>query len=81
MRGALLVGLVALVAACKQTDCEKLERVPVAGVYKGGGSLGDERLLRVALDASGKQVVVTWTMMDGSRIRASYRVAKQRKEP
>lgn len=81
MRGALLLGLLTLLAACKQTDCTKLERMAVAGTYKGGGSLGEERLLRVGLAASSQQVVLTWTMLDGSRIRATYRVAKQRREP
>jgi len=77
----LLLGLLTLLTACKQTDCAKLERVAIAGAYKGGGALGEERLLRVRLTATSQQVVLTWTMMDGSRIRATYRVAKQRKEP
>jgi hypothetical protein len=83
VRGAVLsgLGLLTLLTACKQTDCEQLERAPVAGTYKGGGSLGEDRLLRVGLTASSQQVELTWTMMDGSRIRATYRVAKQRKEP
>ncbi len=67
-------------AACRQTRCEDLEAVPVSGSYKGGGSLGEERLLRVALDTSGKKVVLTYAMMDGSRIRATYRIKKKSKQ-
>lgn len=76
----LWIAALALLAGCKQTDCAKLERVAIPGAYKGGGSLGDERLLRVGLDAKDEKVVLTWTMMDGSRIRASYRVARRRTE-
>jgi hypothetical protein len=70
-----------LSAGCRRTRCEDLEAVPVAGVYKGGGSLGEERLLRVAVDTSGKKVVLTYAMMDGSRIRATYRVSKKSRQP
>jgi hypothetical protein len=68
-------------AGCKQSKCEDLEPVPVSGLYKGGGSLGEERLLRVGIDTTGKKVVLTYAMMDGSRIRATYRVAKKSKKP
>jgi hypothetical protein len=81
VRASVLLGLLTLLTGCRQTDCDKLERAPIAGTYKGGGALGEERLLRVGLAASSQQVVLTWTMMDGSRIRATYRVAKQRNEP
>jgi hypothetical protein len=68
-------------SGCKQTRCEDLEPVPVAGIYQGGGSLGDERMLRVGLDSSsGKKVILTWTNMDGSQIRATYRIAKKSKK-
>lgn len=80
MRQLLLLGALCLLAACNKTDCTKLERVAIPGAYKGGGSLGEERLLRVGLDAKDDKVVLTWTMMDGSRIRASYRVARRRSE-
>ncbi|HEY6881702.1 MAG TPA: hypothetical protein VI299_26930 [Polyangiales bacterium] len=72
--------LIASLASCRQTRCEDLEAVPIAGVYKGGGSLGEERLLRVAIDATGKKVVLTYAMMDGSKIRATYRVSKKTKK-
>ncbi|HEX5655651.1 MAG TPA: hypothetical protein VFX59_00580 [Polyangiales bacterium] len=79
MMRALLV-LVALSAGCKQSRCEDIQAAPVAGLYKGGGSLGEDRLLRVAVDTSGKKVVLTYAMMDGSRIRATYRIGKKSKQ-
>lgn len=62
---------------CRQTRCEDLIAEPVAGSYRAGGSLGKERLLRVSLDASEQEVVLTFTTLDGSRIRAKYRVSKK----
>ena len=63
--------------ACRKTRCEDLEAAPIAGKYRGGGSLGEERMLNVALEATSKQVVLTYTAMDGSHIRAKYRVVKR----
>lgn len=78
MRGALVAAAVLmLVGGCWRTPCEELEAAPLAGTYKGGGTLGGERMLRVAVEATPKQVVLTYTAMDGSRIRAKYRVAKR----
>jgi hypothetical protein len=79
VKGALLILMFALTPGCTETRCEELKRVTVNGVYQGGGSLGEERLLRVGVTASSDQVLLTWTMKDGSRIRASYRVAKKLK--
>jgi hypothetical protein len=53
---------------------------PVAGSYHGGGSLGEERMLRVTLASSTKQVELSYTNMDGSQIKATYRVSKKRKK-
>lgn len=79
-RWLMLALMLASLAACKRTRCEDLQAVPIAGVYKGGGSLGEQRLLRVRLEASGKKVVLTYAMMDGSQIRATYRVSKKTKK-
>lgn len=76
----LVAALLLSCAGCKRSRCEDIEAVPVAGVYKGGGSLGEERLLRVGVDTRGKKVVLTYAMMDGSRIRATYRVSKKSKQ-
>ena len=67
-------------SGCRKTRCEDLAAVPVAGVYTGGGSLGQERMLRVSLLASGDQVALSYTTMDGSQIRAIYRVLKKGKK-
>jgi hypothetical protein len=72
--------VLALVCGCKRTRCEDLQAMPVAGLYKGGGSLGEERLLRVAVDATSSKVVLTYAMMDGAKIRATYRIAKKSKK-
>jgi hypothetical protein len=75
-----LIAALLLSAGCKRSRCEDIQAAPVAGIYKGGGSLGDERLVRLAVDTSGKKVVLTYAMMDGSRIRATYRVSKKSKQ-
>ena len=69
--------LAALASGCRKSRCEDLTPVPIAGVYAGGGSLGEERMLRVSLLASGTQVALTYTTMDGSQIRAIYRAIKK----
>ena len=69
-----------LAGGCRKSRCEDLRPVPIAGVYAGGGSLGEERLLRVSLLASGTQVALTYTTMDGSQIRAVYRALKKGKK-
>jgi hypothetical protein len=74
-----LIAALLLSAGCKKSRCEDIQAAPIAGVYKGGGSLGEDRLLRVAVDTRGEKVVLTYAMMDGSRIRATYRVSKKSK--
>jgi hypothetical protein len=59
---------------CGRTPCEELVPAPIVGSYTGSGTLGDERLLKVSLEASERQVVLSYTTKDGSRIRALYRV-------
>lgn len=81
MSRLVLLLLPALLPACRETRCEELRPAPMAGEYRGGGSLGDERLLRVGLKATDDRVLVTWTMKDGSRIRATYSVKKKLKKP
>ncbi|MDB4987849.1 MAG: hypothetical protein JWN04_3027 [Myxococcaceae bacterium] len=80
----LLVSLAAStptsVAGCRATRCEDLQAEPNAGDYRGGGSLGEERLLDVSLKATSKQVVLTYTGRDGSRIHAIYRITKKSKK-
>ena len=77
-RTLVLVVLAMLACAgCRRTRCEDLVAAPLAGKYRGGGSLGPDRLLNVALVASTKEVVLTYTALDGSRIRAKYRVTKR----
>lgn len=71
---------VVLLGGCRKSRCEDLTPVPMAGVYTGGGSLGKERMLRVSLLASGNQVALSYTTMDGSQIRAIYRVLKKGKK-
>ena len=73
--------LLVLLVGCSKTPCEQLEAAPIAGTYKGGGTLGSERMLRVGLKAEAQHVVLTYTSMDGARIRAKYRVAKRLKKP
>jgi hypothetical protein len=77
----LALVLAALLSGCRKPRCEDLETAEVGGLYKGGGTLGDERLLRVSVNAAPKQVVLTYTAMDGSRIRAQYQVTKKKKLP
>lgn len=81
MRLVFVVALVALACGCRKPRCEDLEPAEVGGIYKGGGTLGEERLLRVSVNAAPKQVVLTYTAMDGSRIRALYRVTKKKRLP
>lgn len=64
-------------SGCRRTPCEELVAAPIAGTYRGGGTLAEARLLKVALEASAQQVVLTYTTLDGSRIRAKYRVTKK----
>lgn len=79
-RALVLLALLGATVGCKRTRCEDLEAVPVHGVYQGGGSLGEDRLLRVGIDTTGTKVVLTYAMMDGSQIRATYRVSKKSKQ-
>lgn len=79
MKARALVCLLALMAlgmGCR-TKCEDLVAESLPGSYRGGGSLGDERLLNVAVDADAKQVALTFTTKDGARVRALYRVDKK----
>ncbi|MET0340815.1 MAG: hypothetical protein ABW252_07420 [Polyangiales bacterium] len=71
--------VVLLVGGCRETRCEDLEPVPVSGDYRGGGSLGGERLLNVSLTAKGKDVELRYTSREGSKIRAKYKVTKKLK--
>jgi hypothetical protein len=80
-RVALLVALAALTVGCRMPRCEDLQPAPIEGKYRGGGTLGEERLLRVVVEASAKQVSFSYTTMDGSRVRAKYTITKKRKEP
>jgi hypothetical protein len=78
----LLVAPLALAAACKKTSrCEDLLPEPNAGSYRGGGSLGEDRLLDVSLEANLKEVVLSYTSRDGSKIRAKYKVTKKTRKP
>ncbi|HVZ31239.1 MAG TPA: hypothetical protein VG963_02375 [Polyangiaceae bacterium] len=70
----------ALACGCQKTRCEDLVPASLAGKYLGGGSLGEQRLLHVALDVTAQQVVLRYTAQDGSRIRATYRVKKKKLE-
>jgi hypothetical protein len=71
-----------LASACKKTSrCEDLLPEPNAGSYRGGGSLGEERLLDVSLEADLKEVVLSYTTRDGSKIRAKYKVTKKTRKP
>ncbi len=67
-------------SGCRATRCDEFVAEPNAGDYRGGGSLGEDRMLDVSLKATSKQVVLTYTSRDGSRIRAFYRVAKKSKK-
>ena len=81
MRGPMQALLLALLlAGCRETKCEDLEPVPVAGEYRGGGSLGADRLLNVGLIAKGTDVELRFTASDGSKIRAKYKVTKKLKK-
>jgi hypothetical protein len=64
-------------AACGPTPCEELIVEPLVGSYRSGGTLGEQNLLKVSLQASSKQVVLSFTTKDGSRVRALYRVTKK----
>jgi hypothetical protein len=75
----MLTATLALLPSCRQTRCEDLVAEPIVGSYRGGGSLGEQRLLKVSLDASEKEVVLSYTTRDGSRIHAKYRVLKKTK--
>jgi len=66
-----------LAAGCGPTRCEDYTPVAIGGTYKGGGSLGGERLLNVSLEAGAKQVTLTYTDLDGARVKATYRVLKK----
>lgn len=78
----LLVAPLALLFACKKTSrCEDLLPEPNAGSYRGGGALGDERLLDVSMEANLNEVVLSYTSRDGSKIRAKYRVLKKTRKP
>lgn len=79
VRALPLLALSAL-GGCRETRCEDLEPVPVAGTYRGGGSLGDERLLKVTLTAAGDDVELRYTTRDGATIRAKYKVTKKYKK-
>jgi hypothetical protein len=69
-------------AGCRaKTRCEDLVREPIAGKYRGGGALGEERMFDVSLEATAQQVALTYTSADGSRIRALYRITKKSKKP
>jgi len=79
-----IVGLCALALSvgCRaKTRCEDLSPQAIAGKYRGGGSLGDDRMFDVSVEATDKQVTLTYTGKDGSRIRAFYRVAKKSTKP
>ena len=78
--GAFILSVAALLGGCRKSRCEDLTPVPIAGVYTGGGSLGKERMLRVSLLASGSEVALTYTTMDGSQIRAIYHALKKGKK-
>jgi hypothetical protein len=76
----LALGLLSWFAGCRATRCEDLTPEPNAGKYRGGGSLGDEDMHDVSVEASAKQVVLQYTASDGSRIRAYYKVTKKVKK-
>jgi len=75
----LLSSAVLSTAACRQTRCEDLRAEPIEGAYRGGGSLGEERMRKVSFEATSQQVVLTYSAQDGSRIRALYRVLEKSK--
>ena len=76
-----VIALLALgCAGCRATRCDEFVAEPNPGDYRGGGSLGEDRMLDVSLKASSKQVVLTYTSRDGSRIRAFYRISKKSKK-
>lgn len=76
---ALLLSALPCLLGCPQTRCEELTAVPMEGRYRGGGSLGEERLLKVAIEAAEDEVVLDYTALDGSQIRARYRITKKSK--
>jgi len=69
--------IVSLALASCRTKCEDLVPESLPGSYRGGASLGDERLLNLALEVEAKRVMVTFTTKDGHRVRAHYRVDKK----
>ncbi|MDB4975858.1 MAG: hypothetical protein JWN48_4199 [Myxococcaceae bacterium] len=79
-RSVLLLFALLSGAGCGRTRCEDLVAEPNAGSYRGGGSLGEDRMLDVSLKATAKQVTLSYTARDGSRIKAFYRVAKKSKK-
>jgi hypothetical protein len=80
LRALLLLAFAAACApGCGRTPCDELVPVPIVGSYRGSGTLGQEHLLKVSLEASEQQVVLSYTTRDGSRIRAQYRVLNKSK--
>lgn len=69
-----------LAAGCTRTRCEDYEPEPNAGSYRGGGTLGDERMRAVTVQATPKQVVLTYIDPKGAKIHATYRVLKKAKK-
>jgi len=79
---AALAASLLLASSCKPTTrCEDLLPEPNAGSYRGGGTLGDERILDLSVTANLKEVVLSYTTRDGSRIRATYKVTKKTRRP
>jgi hypothetical protein len=77
-----LAAWVLLGAGCKPTTrCEDLLPEPNSGNYRGGGTLGEDRLLDVSVAANLKEVVLSYTTRDGSKIRATYKVTKKTRKP
>jgi hypothetical protein len=78
---ALLVSLTLSTGCKKQSRCEDLLPEPNAGDYRGGGTLGEDRVFDVRLGANLKEVTLSFTTQDGSRINAKYKVVKKTKKP
>jgi hypothetical protein len=69
-------------ASCKPTTrCEDLLPEPNSGNYHGGGTLGEERILNLSVAANTREVVLSFTTRDGSKVRATYRVTKKTRRP
>lgn len=73
------LGLVLTLTGCAETRCEELTPEPLVGFYRAGLTLGEKRMHRASIDVLEKEVHLNFTMPDGSRIRAKYRVTKKRK--